>query len=72
MCTACLGWTDLASPLAERTFYAVRIFLEGGVRLLGGFERFRLAGGKVSYEDGYMSAQEFQKRSACASPSPGK
>lgn len=55
----------LTEPLDEGTRYEAFVLLDDGTEPHVGFEVAKLAGGMVSYEDGYVSESEFAKRSAC-------
>lgn len=55
----------LAAPLQEGIRYEAFVELNDGTEPHIGFDVAKLAGGKVSYEDGYVSESEFAKLSAC-------
>jgi hypothetical protein len=55
----------LAQPLEEGTRYEAFVELSDGTEPHIGFELGKLAGGKASYEDEYVSESEFAKLSAC-------
>ena len=55
----------LAGPLEEGTRYEAFVELNNGTEPHIGFELGKLAGGKVSFEDEYVSESEFAKLSSC-------
>ena len=55
----------LTGPLEEGTRYEAFVELNNGTEPHIGFDVAKLAGGKVSYEDKYVSDSEFAKLSSC-------
>jgi hypothetical protein len=58
----------LASPLEPDKTYMAVIYLDGGDHIFEAFELDKLEGGRVAYDNRYLSAADFARATSCATP----